>query len=248
MKMKKQRVICLLLVFTMMLGCFGGITLTSTESKAASIYFAGEYKCEKSDYYLDLTIDKYAPGGKISFCVYVVEERIGSGCAGNLTKLSANTYRYKEGHLTLTFKVYDNQIVIKQKGKSFEVGKNVFTGTYNLKKRYAQKAATKNFSVFTKFQRTGKVTKISTNYAYYKTQKSSSPLRYDKTRKIAFTSNTKFYKCKGVTKSGSAFKTQCISKSTAIKEIKNKSRNYVFFKVKNGKATTVLYGMENYFS
>jgi hypothetical protein len=145
MKMKKQKVVCLLLVFTMIVGCFGGVTLNSTESKAASIYFAGKYTCTniKEKFYKGktVTLKMYGvsmPGEKDAgdFKIIVSVPHASRVVKGRLYKVGKNKYRYRKGKVTLIFKVYNKKVVIKQNRTSWSSVDVNYSGTYTQKKIY----------------------------------------------------------------------------------------------------------------
>lgn len=141
--MKKFSVLCTLLVLVLFVGCFGSVILSSNEAEAKSIYFAGKYEMKKGGDIYDLDMSQYSsPEGKEVGNFTLTEtdmpaSRIGSMESGTLKRIGKNKYRYKKGKLTLTFKVYKKKVKVTQKGKGSGVyRKNVFTGTYKLKKRY----------------------------------------------------------------------------------------------------------------
>jgi hypothetical protein len=145
MKMKKQKVVCLLLVFTMIVGCFGGVKLNSTESKAASIYFAGKYTCTniKEKFYkgktVTLKICEYSsPEGKRvgGFEIIIAVPHASRDITGELYKVGKNKYRYRKGKVTLIFKVYNKKVVIKQNRTSWSSVDVNYSGTYTQKKIY----------------------------------------------------------------------------------------------------------------
>lgn len=92
----------------------------------------------------------------------------------------------------------------------------------------------------------GRVVDITSNKIKYREQLGSSPEKWSKMRTLKINSKTKFYKCTGYTDSYSKFKIKKYSKAKAKKAIFNNGSNYVYFKKKNGKASVVIFGMENF--
>jgi hypothetical protein len=128
----------------MIVGCFGGFTLNSTESKAASIWFAGKYTCTniKEKFYkgktVTLKMSEYSsPEGKHvgNFELIISVPHASRDIIGKLFKVGKNKYRYKKGKVTLIFKVYKNKVVVKQNRTSWSSLSENYSGTYKLKKR-----------------------------------------------------------------------------------------------------------------
>jgi hypothetical protein len=119
----------------MIVGCFGGVTLNSTQSKAASIYFAGKYKHTK--YALSLKMIEYSsPEGKrVGGFELKPGARVYLAVDGELYKVGKNKYQYKEGKSIFTFKVYKKKVIVKM-NKTAKKNYLDYSGTYKLKKRY----------------------------------------------------------------------------------------------------------------
>lgn len=92
----------------------------------------------------------------------------------------------------------------------------------------------------------GRVADFTSSKIKYRVRLGSSPEKWSKLKTLKINSKTKFYKCTGYTESYSKYKIKKYSKAKAKKEIFNNSSNYVYFKKKNGKASLVVFGMENY--
>lgn len=91
----------------------------------------------------------------------------------------------------------------------------------------------------------GRVVDITSTKIKYRVKLGSSPEKWSKMKTLKINSKTKFYKCTGYNSSYSKYKLKKYSKAKAKKAIFNNGSNYVFFKKKNGKASMVVFGMEN---
>lgn len=92
----------------------------------------------------------------------------------------------------------------------------------------------------------GRVVDITSKKITYREQLGSSPEKWSKPYSIKINSKTKYYKCTGYNSSYTKYKLKPYSKTKAKSIIYNNGSNYVFFKTKNGKATMVVFGMENF--
>lgn len=92
----------------------------------------------------------------------------------------------------------------------------------------------------------GRVVDITSNKIKYRVQLGSSPEKWSKIKTLKINSKTKFYKCTGYTSSCNKYKLKQYSSAKAKKAIFNNGSNYVFFKHIQGKASMVVFGMENF--
>lgn len=92
----------------------------------------------------------------------------------------------------------------------------------------------------------GRVVDITSKKITYREQQGSSPEKWSKPYSVKINSKTKFYKCTGYNSSFTKYKVKPYSKTKAKNIIFNSGSNYVFFKVKNGTASMVVFGMENF--